>query len=148
MEASAMPVEFGRTGRFIWFLARSVAGLAVAYLLFGAPGLGWVKTIPLPGERTVELGAGHYELRYQSSISGCKRELQQDLRPTEVAVTSLTEGRLVPLEAVANPIGSCNHATWYGTVYRFEVSQPGLYKIAGQSPADPSRKSALVIIEN
>jgi hypothetical protein len=56
-----------------------------------------------------------------------------------VRVTHLSDGAVVPLEAVAEPVSFCKGAKWMVTLYRFEVTQPGLYQVGGQLQADPGR---------
>jgi hypothetical protein len=106
--------------------------------LVGAVG----QSVLLPGDQPVRLEYGTHELGYRGYVRSCTSELQQRPLPTAVTVTRLSDGAVVSLEPIANPAGFCNHGTWTGPIYRFEVAQPGLYQVGGQPPAEPSVQAA------
>jgi hypothetical protein len=103
------------------------------------------QTVLLPGDQPVALEYGAYELGYRGYMMTCEERVPPAALPSDVTVTRLSDGATIALEPVADPTGFCDHGRWTGTVYRFAVSQPGIYRISGRLPADPAnqRPSAL-----
>jgi hypothetical protein len=120
--------------------------LANLYAMGFFQGIWLVAPVALPGKQAVELGVGSYELQYQGYIRDCTAELRGQAVATDVVVTRLSDGRPVALEPIAAPQGRCNHGTWTGTLYRFEVTEAGRYEITAQPPAATRGKTELLVL--
>lgn len=124
------------TGVALWFASEGYRPVSV------------LATVPVPGSQTVDLDAGTYTLGYRGGYLDCWRDLRNVPNRNllnSVQVTRLTDTAPLALAQIDPPSGICDHGTWTGALYQFEVMEPGQYELAGE-PIRTARQPATLMI--
>lgn len=129
-----LPVQIATLALFA-VLQFGIVGPLYAHLLDS-------KKVDLPGETTVALAAGDYDVSFYRRQQGCRPATPANFLPTDFAVTSVASGEPLALQLLT-PAGYCNHGTWEATIARFTVVEGGEYRISADLNAGREAEARL-----